>query len=121
MDGQSDLENVSVYDPYWIVQSPIILGLALIFLGEPNTGSVLLVLAVAFWGARLSINWMITFHGLHKQDWRYDLSKAHNKRLFPLVNLFGIQIMPTQIVYACLLSGCIFMVWCYNAHVQTTE
>jgi steroid 5-alpha reductase family enzyme len=99
------LNNASVYDPYWSVQPPIILGLALIFLGEPNTGSVLLVLAVAFWGARLSVNWMITFHGLHRQDWRYDLLKARSKSLFPLVNLFGIQIMPTLIVYACLLPG----------------
>ena len=99
------LKNASVYDPYWSVQPPIILGLALIFLGEPDAGSILLVLAVAFWGARLSINWMITFHGLHRQDWRYDLLQAQSKGFFPLVNLFGIQIMPTLIVYACLLPG----------------
>jgi steroid 5-alpha reductase family enzyme len=65
----------------------------------------LLVLAVAFWGARLSINWMITFHGLHEQDWRYDLLQRKSGQYFPLVNLFGIQIMPTLIVYACLLPG----------------
>jgi steroid 5-alpha reductase family enzyme len=99
------LDNASVYDPYWSVQPPIILGLTLVFLGELNTGSVLLVFAVAFWGARLSINWMITFHGLHKQDWRYDQLKEQSREFFPLVNLFGIQILPTLIVYACLLPG----------------
>jgi steroid 5-alpha reductase family enzyme len=104
------LNNASVYDPYWSVQPPIILALTLIFLGEPNLGSVLLVMAVAFWGARLSINWMITFHGLHKQDWRYDQLKRNSGRFFALVNLFGIQIMPTLIVYACLLPGFFYLV-----------
>jgi len=99
------LRNASVYDPYWSVQPPIILALTLAFLGEPDLGSILLVIAVTFWGARLSINWMITFPGLHHQDWRYDQLEKQSKRFFPLVNLFGIQIMPTLIVYACLLPG----------------
>jgi hypothetical protein len=42
------LNNASVYDPYWSVQPPIILLLTLIFLGEPNPGSVLLVLGLLF-------------------------------------------------------------------------
>ena len=104
------LNNASVYDPYWSVQPPIILLLTLIFLGEPNLGSILLVLAVAFWGARLSVNWMITFDGLHQQDWRYDLLKQKSGRCFPLVNLLGIQVMPTLIVYACLLPGFFYLV-----------
>ena len=104
------LNNASVYDPYWSVQPPIILLLTLIFLGEPNLGSILLVIAVAFWGARLSINWMITFHGLHQQDWRYDQLKQKSGRCFPLVNLLGIQVMPTLIVYACLLPGFFYLV-----------
>jgi steroid 5-alpha reductase family enzyme len=48
---------------------------------------------------------MITFPGLHQQDWRYDQLKRQSGRFFPLVNLFGIQVMPTLIVYACLLPG----------------
>jgi steroid 5-alpha reductase family enzyme len=99
------LKNASVYDPYWSVQPPIILGLTLFFMGEFNIGSIFLVLVVSFWGARLSANWMITFDGLHAQDWRYDLLEKKSGRFFPLVNLFGIQIMPTLIVYACLLPG----------------
>ncbi len=99
------LKNASVYDPYWSVQPPIILGLALIFLGTMNLSSILLLVALTFWGARLSVNWMITFPGLHHQDWRYDLLERKSKKFFPLVNLFGIQIMPTLIVYACVLPG----------------
>lgn len=103
------LKNASVYDPYWSVQPPIILALALISLGTYHTGSLLLVLAVSFWGARLSFNWMSTFHGLHKQDWRYDRLERQSGDFFPLVNLLGIQIMPTLIVYACLLPGFYFI------------
>jgi steroid 5-alpha reductase family enzyme len=99
------LKNASVYDPYWSVQPPIILGLTLIYLGKLNFGSIFLVLAVSYWGARLSINWMITFHGLHQQDWRYDQLERKSGQYFPFVNLFGIQVMPTLIVYACLLPG----------------
>ena len=99
------LRNASVYDPYWSVQPPIILALVLLFWGKAEIGSILLVLAIAFWGTRLSINWMITFPGLHQQDWRYDQLKRQSGRFFPLVNLFGIQVMPTLIVYACLLPG----------------
>lgn len=99
------LNNASVYDPYWSVQPPIILGLTLFLLSNMTLGAILLVGAVSFWGARLSINWMITFDGLHRQDWRYDQLKQQSKKLFPLVNLFGIQLMPTLIVYACLLPG----------------
>jgi steroid 5-alpha reductase family enzyme len=104
------LHNASVYDPYWSVQPPLILLLTLIFLGEPNLGSITLVLAVAFWGARLSVNWMITFDGLQRQDWRYDQIKQKSGRFFPLVNLLGIQVMPTLIVYACLLPGFFYLV-----------
>jgi steroid 5-alpha reductase family enzyme len=103
-------KNASIYDPYWSVQPPIILGLTLVFLGKWNLGSVLLVLAVLFWGARLSANWMISFHGLHQQDWRYDQLEQQSKGFFPLVSLFGIQIMPTLIVYACLLPGFYYLV-----------
>ncbi len=103
------LKNASVYDPYWSVQPPIILALALLTLAPFHLGSLLLVLVVSFWGARLSFNWMLTFHGLHKQDWRYDKLERQSGAFFPLVNLLGIQVMPTLIVYACLLPGFYFI------------
>ena len=53
---------------------------------------------------------MITFEGLHQQDWRYDQLEQMSKGFFPLVNLLGIQIMPTLIVYACLLPGFYYLV-----------
>lgn len=103
------LHNSSVYDPYWSVQPVVILGLVLI--SHPfRLESLLLFLVVAFWGSRLTGNWVITFPGLHAQDWRYDQLKDKSGRFFPLVNLFGIQLMPTLIVYACLLPAFYYLI-----------
>lgn len=99
------LNNASVYDPYWSLQPLLILGVAVIRNPEIKLGSLLLFSFVFIWGIRLTINWMQTFPGLHKQDWRYDLIKKVSGRFFALVNLMGIQIMPTLIVLACVLPG----------------
>lgn len=99
------LRNASVYDPFWSVQPPVILALALAHQESFDLGSLLLVLAVGFWGARLTMNWMGTFQGLHRQDWRYDRLERKSGACFPLVNLLGIQLLPTLIVYGCLLPG----------------
>ena len=99
------LHNASVYDPYWSVQPLVILGLMLLKTARFDAGSIVFVVVVAFWSLRLTCNWAVTFPGLHKQDWRYDQLQAKSGKFFPLVNLVGIQIMPTLIVFACLLPG----------------
>lgn len=105
------LGNISIHDPYWSIQPQVILILTLIYLSEFDLGSLLLVCAVSFWGIRLSFNWITTFPGLHQQDWRYDQVKQQTKWwFFPFVNLFAIQIMPTLIVFACLLPGIYYLV-----------
>ncbi len=99
------LNNASVYDPYWSLQPLLILGAAVIRNPEIRLGSLLLFSFIFIWGIRLTINWMQTFPGLHKQDWRYDLIKKQSGHFFALVNLMGIQIMPTLIVLACVLPA----------------
>lgn len=99
------LHNASVYDPYWSVQPLVILGLMLLKTGKFDVGSIVFVVVIAFWSLRLTGNWVVTFPGMHKQDWRYDQLQEKSGRFFPLVNLVGIQIMPTLIVFACLLPG----------------
>lgn len=103
------LRNASVYDPYWSLQPVVILGLVLFSHPFADPGSLLLYFIVLFWGLRLTGNWAVTFPGLHAQDWRYDQLKQQSGRFFPLVNLFGIQLMPTLIVYACTLPGFYFL------------
>ncbi len=96
------LNNASVYDPYWSVQPLVILPLLALQQGNFNLTTVLVCSTVILWGVRLTLNWASTFHGLHEQDWRYDQIKDKTGMLYPLVNLLGIQLMPTLIVYACI-------------------
>ncbi len=97
------LNNASVYDPYWSIQPIVILPLLMLHVGKIPTSSLLLCAVVILWGARLTINWISTFTGLHEQDWRYDQIKQQTGQLYPLINLLGIQLMPTLIVYACII------------------
>lgn len=96
-------ENASVYDPYWSVQPIVItVGYAIV---APSLGAaqILCMIAVFIWGIRLTANWAYTFHGMEHQDWRYTMLKEKTGKLYPVVNFFGIHMVPTLIVYACTL------------------
>lgn len=94
--------NASVYDPYWSVQ-PIVIGVAFA-IGEGLTiAGFLPLLAVLLWGTRLTANWAYTFRGLEHQDWRYTQLCEQTGKLYPFVNFCGIHMVPTLIVYACIL------------------
>jgi len=97
--------NASVYDPYWSVQPIVILTLLLIQKGSIDLGSALLFAVILFWGIRLTANWAYTFKGLGHQDWRYDRIKEQTGKFYEVVNLVGIQLMPTFIVYLCILPA----------------
>jgi steroid 5-alpha reductase family enzyme len=97
-------ENASVYDPYWSVQPIFILvcfaaGRSLTPLG------VLLLIAVCFWGVRLTANWVYTFHGLTHEDWRYVMLHEKTGKAYPLINFIGIHMVPTLGVYGCILPA----------------
>ena len=98
------LGNASVYDPYWSVQPPVIL-LAFALGNGLNAFGVLLLVAVGFWAIRLTANWAYTFVGLCHQDWRYTMLHETTGRAYPLVNLVGIHLVPTLIVYGCTLPA----------------
>lgn len=101
--------NASVYDPYWSVQPLVILGLLLIS-SKPSPASISFYVLIAAWGIRLTANWARTFKGLGSQDWRYDMIKEKSGPLFPLASLIGIQMMPTSIVFGCILPGVVVIV-----------
>ena len=95
--------NASVYDPYWSVL-PIMI-LAPLTLASPSMTKTILFSTVAFWGIRLTSNWVYTFHGLGYQDWRYTQLKTKTGKLYPFVNFAGIHMFPTIVVYLCLIPA----------------
>ena len=103
------LRNASVYDPYWSVAPIVILTGLAVRAGKADDGVVLLLVAVWYWGVRLTANWAVTFRNLGAQDWRYDDLKAQFPRLFQLVSFFGITLFPTLVVYLCLLPAIEFV------------
>ncbi|MBH1941808.1 DUF1295 domain-containing protein [Mobilitalea sibirica] len=96
-------QNASIYDPYWSVQPMVILTLFMVHSRNYGVGAILIYAIIMFWGIRLTSNWAYTFQGFRRQDWRYDLIKERTGRLYQIVNLLGIQLMPTFIVYLCIL------------------
>lgn len=97
-------DNASVYDPYWSVQPPIILTAFAINFGL-NTLGILIMIAVWFWAIRLTTNWAYTFKSLNHQDWRYSMLKEKTGKFYPIINFVGIHLVPTLVVYGCILPA----------------
>lgn len=94
------LDNSSVYDPYWSVVPPfLLLGWAVSLGSFPGTGGILLFLAVTLWAFRLTANWFRGWKDFSVQDWRYVMIRKEHPRMWFLANLFGINLMPTLIVF----------------------
>ncbi len=96
--------NASVYDPYWSVQ-PIVILVAYAICTRPTAATVLPLVAVLVWGIRLTANWAYTFHGLDHQDWRYTMLAEKTGKAYFLVNFIGIHMVPTLVVYGCVLPA----------------
>lgn len=96
--------NASVYDPYWSIQPPVIL--IAFAMGEKLTIlGVLLIIVVSYWAIRLTANWAYTFANLNHQDWRYTMLKEKTGVFYPLINFVGIHMVPTLVVYGCILPA----------------
>ncbi len=93
--------DTSLYDPYWSVAPLVMLLAAMIRYGYRSVNAVIMFISVLLWSVRLTGNWVYTFKGMRREDWRY---AGYRKRLAPvpfaLLNLFGFQLMPTLVTYA---------------------
>ena len=98
--------NASLYDPYWSVAPPVIAVYWLII--SPADGALLIrqiiiTVLVFVWAVRLTYNWARQWRGLEHEDWRYRNLRKKTGNRFWLVELTGIELMPTLIVFlACL-------------------
>ena len=98
-------ENVSVYDPYWSVFPPVAFLLWAFYTSVWSLPVILLLLASWYWGWRLTRNWAITFKGIGHEDWRYTKYRDRHPLVFHAINLFGLNMMPTLVVFAAILPG----------------
>ena len=99
-------KNVSVYDPYWSVAPPVMFTLWAFYKSAFTLPVILLLIAVWYWGIRLTCNWAYTFKGLAHEDWRYTrYRETQSHFFFQVINFFGLNMMPTVLVFATMLPG----------------
>ncbi len=95
--------NSSIYDPYWSVL-PQVMVIVLSLSGKTfHWTSYIMIILIEVWGLRLTLNCLIRFGNLKKQDWRYNNFQEKYPRLWPLISLTGIHLFPTLIVYLLML------------------
>ncbi len=96
------LDNSSVYDPYWSAAPVPILVYWLAAAGGLTARQIVVLLLVALWAVRLTMNWLLRWRGLADEDWRY----ADYRRLGPgywPISFLGFHLFPTLIVFL----GCV--------------
>ena len=92
--------DTSLYDPYWSVAPPVLLISTIVKYKLFSINSLLLIIVVLFWAIRLTVNWAYTYKGLGHEDWRYaSYRQKTNKFVYGIINFFGLQYMPTIVVY----------------------
>ncbi len=93
------MDNTSVYDPYWsLAPLPIAAFLAHAG-GEFGPRPMLIAALLGAWGARLTFNWARGWAGMGHEDWRYADFRRKTGPLYWLVSLFGLQLLPTILVF----------------------
>ncbi len=98
--------NASIYDPFWSVAPPAILALYLTAEAAPGEGTTRIWLVTALvlaWAVRLTWNCLDRWRRLSGEDFRYRDLRRKTGRWFWLVNLTGIEMFPTLLVFA----GCL--------------
>jgi len=99
-------KNASLYDPYWSVAPPVIIGYWMVQARHDfSIVSVLIFLVTLLWSIRLTLNWARGWQGLGHEDWRYTKLRNDNPGIYPFVNLAGIHLFPTLMVFICLIPA----------------
>lgn len=99
--------NSSFYDAYWSVLPPFLAGYWVIATdgAGDDARSALVLFVLALWAVRLTANWVITFPGLHHEDWRYPMVRARAGRWELVADLVGIHLVPTFQVFLGLVPA----------------
>ena len=102
------LRTASAYDPYWSIQTLVIYTFLVFKHNNWNFATSALFVVILIYSLRLTINFVIGFHSLEYVDWRYKMLKQKSGRAYQLVNLFGICMFPTLVVYAASLPAFVY-------------
>ncbi len=100
-------KNSSFYDPYWSVAPLVIViywAYAAMPIAEMGLRQIIVIVLVFIWGIRLTLNWARQWQGLGHEDWRYTKYRTSYQGWFWLIDLIGIEMMPTVIVFLGCLS-----------------
>ena len=108
------LKTASIYDPYWSIQTPAIYLTLLIYYGNYNIGNILFFIFIMLWAIRLTINFIITFNDITYIDWRYSDIKNKTNKLYQIVNLLGIHLMPTILVFVASIPAFSYIIDGYD-------
>ncbi|MCI1734645.1 MAG: DUF1295 domain-containing protein [Bacilli bacterium] len=93
------LRSASLYDPYWSMQSVILYLAMLIYYQAFTLGTLLYLGVLILYTLRLTGNFVWGFNNLTYVDWRYRMLKEKTGKAYPLVNLLGICLLPTCLVF----------------------
>ncbi|TNE57586.1 MAG: DUF1295 domain-containing protein [Alphaproteobacteria bacterium] len=99
--GATLLKNTSLYDPYWSLQPP---ALAIFWIystetfGDPMRAGLVLFFT-CFWSFRLTFNCFRRWKSMRQEDFRYTDYRQKLGKLYPLVDFFGMMLMPTVLVF----------------------
>lgn len=121
------LRNSSVYDPYWsFIPFVFVIAWAVLHWQVIDTHHMLLFIVISLWSWRLTNNWMRSWHGMEHEDWRYVDLKNKTGKAYPLVNFFGIHLLPTLWVFGgmwplfYIFEGNAPMEWLYFLGIATS-
>lgn len=103
-------KTASIYDPYWSIQTVFIYICLMIYYKTINVGNVIFLICILFWAIRLTYNFIHGFNDISYIDWRYKMLKEKTNKLYPIVNLLGIHLVPTLIVYFASIPSFLYVI-----------
>ena len=103
-------KTASIYDPYWSVQTVVIFVCLMIGYKTFNLGSILYLAGLLFWAVRLTYNFIYGFTDISYIDWRYAQIKEKTGRLYQLVSLLGIHLVPTFVVFFASVPSFLYII-----------
>ena len=103
-------KTASIYDPYWSVQTVVIFVCLMIGYKTFNLGSILYLAGLLFWAVRLTYNFIYGFNDISYIDWRYAQIKEKTGKLYQLVSLLGIHLVPTFVVFFASVPSFLYII-----------